>query len=64
MSPEDALAAMDMLRAKRMVPIHWGAFRLSLEPMGEPTRRPEDVLKKRGLNPRVVLLQPGEKTQI
>lgn len=64
MSPEDALKAMEMLRAKRMVPIHWGAFRLSLEPVEEPARRFLRLLEERKLNPQAILLQPGEKILI
>jgi L-ascorbate metabolism protein UlaG (beta-lactamase superfamily) len=61
MDPKDALEAMEMLRAKRMVPIHWGAFRLSLEPMDEPPRRFLHLLRERKINPKAILLQPGEK---
>lgn len=64
MSPEDALKAMEMLRAKRMIPIHWGAFRLSLEPMEEPPQRFRQLLKERKINPKAVLLPPGGKIQI
>ena len=64
MSPEDALEAMEMLRAKRMVPIHWGAFRLSLEPVEEPARRFLHLLEERRINPKAILLQPGEKILI
>jgi L-ascorbate metabolism protein UlaG (beta-lactamase superfamily) len=64
MSPEDALKAMEMLRAKRMVPIHWGAFRLSLEPVEEPPRHFLRLLQERKINPKAVLLQPGERILI
>jgi len=64
MSPEDALKAMRMLRAKRMVPIHWGAFRLSLEPVEEPPQKFMHLLQERRINPKAVLLQPGEKIRI
>jgi len=64
MSPEDALKAMEMLRAKRMVPIHWGAFRLSLEPVEEPAQKFLHLLEERRINPKAILLQPGEKVLI
>ncbi len=64
MSPEDALAAMEMLKAKRMVPIHWGAFRLSLESIEEPPQRFQRLLRERRINPRALLLQPGERIRI
>ncbi len=61
MSPEDALRAMEMLRAKRMAPIHWGAFRLSLEPPGEPSRQFQQVAEEKGLDPKVIFWKPGER---
>ena len=64
MNPEDSLEAMEMLRAKRMVPIHWGAFRLSLEPMQQPPQKFLKLLGVRKINPRAVLLQPGQRIQI
>ena len=63
MSPEDALTAMEWLGAKRMVPIHWGAFRLSLESVKSPPRRFADLLHERRMNPRAILLRPGESVQ-
>ena len=64
LSPEDALDALEFLRARAMVPIHWGTFRLSLEPMDEPPRKLTRLADDRGLEDRVFLLQPGERHQI
>jgi L-ascorbate metabolism protein UlaG (beta-lactamase superfamily) len=64
MSPEDALKAMEMLQAKRMVPIHWGAFRLSFESVEEPARHFLHLLQERKINPQAVLLQPGGRILI
>jgi L-ascorbate metabolism protein UlaG (beta-lactamase superfamily) len=64
MSPEDAFEAMEMLRTKRMVPIHWGAFRLSLESILDPPQRFLNLLITRKMNPHAILLQPGGKIQI
>jgi L-ascorbate metabolism protein UlaG (beta-lactamase superfamily) len=61
MNPEDALIAMKMLGAKRMAPIHWGAFRLSMEPPDEPPRRFRQIVEEKGFNPQVTLWRPGEK---
>ena len=36
MSPEDAVQAFIDLKAKHFVPIHWGTFKISDEPMREP----------------------------
>ncbi len=61
MSPEDALEAVEMLRAKKMVPIHWGVFRLSLEAIDEPPRRLLELVAQRKPGSEIVLLQPGER---
>jgi L-ascorbate metabolism protein UlaG (beta-lactamase superfamily) len=39
MSPEDAAQAFRELGAKTLIPIHWGTFHLSDEPMAEPPLR-------------------------
>lgn len=60
MAPEDALDALDQLRARWLVPIHHSTFRLSLEPMREPPERLAAEATRRGLIERVRLLAPGE----
>jgi L-ascorbate metabolism protein UlaG (beta-lactamase superfamily) len=64
LAPEDALDALEILGARTMVPIHWGTYNLSWEPFDEPPRRLLEFSRKRGLEDRVRLLQPGEKTTI
>ena len=39
MNPEQALDALSVLRARAMVPMHWGAFQLTDEPLLEPIER-------------------------
>jgi L-ascorbate metabolism protein UlaG (beta-lactamase superfamily) len=39
MDPEEAVQACQDLRARVMVPMHWGTFRLSREPAMEPIER-------------------------
>lgn len=39
LNPEDALLAFGALDAGAMLPIHWGTFKLTDEPMEEPPRR-------------------------
>ncbi len=39
MCPEEAGVAWEMLRARVMVPMHWGTYRLSSEACGEPPER-------------------------
>ncbi len=60
MTPENCVKAMHVLKAKRMIPIHWGAFRLSLEPLDEPVKRLEKAARQAGIEPSIVVLKPGE----
>jgi len=64
LSPEDALDAFESLGAGVMVPIHWGTFNLSWEPFDEPPRRLMDEARRRGLEKKIRLLQPGEGAEI
>ena len=36
LSPADALEAFRRLRARRLIPIHWGSFRMALDAVDEP----------------------------
>jgi len=55
MSPDDALAAYldlthDAPRLPRCLPIHWGTFRLTDEPVDEPPQRFADLWRSAGLD--------------
>ncbi len=39
MGPEEAVEAARLLDARRLVAMHWGTFRLTDEPIGEPPER-------------------------
>lgn len=64
MDPLDALAALIDLRAKAMVPIHWGSFRLSLEPLDEPPKILSVYSQKFGLVDKVHILNNGESYSV
>jgi L-ascorbate metabolism protein UlaG (beta-lactamase superfamily) len=59
--PRDALDVFSDVRARAMIPIHWGTFDLADEPLDEPPRLLEQVARERGLGPdRVWILRHGE----
>jgi N-acyl-phosphatidylethanolamine-hydrolysing phospholipase D len=59
--PEEALQVFQDVRARALVPIHWGTFDLAEEPIEEPPRRLEAAARTRGLGPdRVWILAHGE----
>jgi len=59
-NPEDALRAFSDLQAKHMIPIHFGSFRLSLEPMEEPPALLATLAEEQSITNRVHILKNGE----
>ena len=62
-SPEDAMQAFVDLKAHCMIPMHYGTFRLSHEPMEEPIDRLLADADARGITRQVLVLEEG-KTKI
>ncbi|MGO9517266.1 MAG: MBL fold metallo-hydrolase [Candidatus Korobacteraceae bacterium] len=58
-SPEDALQAFLDLGARWMVPMHYGSFRLSYEPMDEPVPRLLADARRRGIERNICVLEEG-----
>ncbi len=60
MNPSEAVRAFQDLRAKHMTIIHWGTFRLGLDPVHFPPIHVREEMEKKGLNDRFLLLNHGE----
>ena len=58
MSPEDAVQAFVDLGARRLLPMHWGTFKLTDEPLDEPPRRLNAEWQRRGLPPEALSILP------
>ena len=58
--PEEALQGFLDLGARRMIPMHYGTFRLSQEPMDEPVERLMAAAKLAGVASSVSILPEGE----
>ena len=58
-SPGDATRAFLDLNARWMVPMHYGSFRLSHEPIDEPLQLLEYEARQAGIEDRVVVLEEG-----
>jgi L-ascorbate metabolism protein UlaG (beta-lactamase superfamily) len=58
-NPEDALQAFEDMQGRYMVPIHWGTFRLSDEPIHEPPVWLARLCTDNGFDGRVQILQHG-----
>lgn len=59
-SPEDALRAFFDTGARQMIPMHYGTFRLSEEPLEEPLSRLAEAARRTGVSDRVIALGEGE----
>src|SRR3989454_352945 len=58
-SPADATRAFVDLNARWMVPMHYGTFRLSHEPMEEPLQLLDHAARQAGVQDRVLVLTEG-----
>jgi L-ascorbate metabolism protein UlaG (beta-lactamase superfamily) len=61
MGPEDAGRAWEILGARTLVAMHWGTYKLTDEPIGEPPERARAWFAERGHAPdRLWVLDVGE----
>ena len=47
------------LEAKMMIPMHYGSFKLSFEDLAEPPRWLRELVKKEGIEEKVVFMDEG-----
>ncbi len=59
MNPEEAVQTFLDVKAKHLVPIHWGTFKISDEPMSEPPLLLRQAAEQEGLMDRVHILDNG-----
>jgi L-ascorbate metabolism protein UlaG (beta-lactamase superfamily) len=59
MGPDQAIKAFKALRARCLVPMHYGSFRLSFEDMDEPPRWLTELAAEEGISNQVKILQEG-----
>jgi len=58
-SPEDALQGFVEMGARHMIPMHYGTFKLSQEPVDEPVQRLLAASRRMGVSDRVHVLEEG-----
>lgn len=58
-SPEDALRGFVDMKARYMVPMHFGTFKLSQEPIDEPVKRLISSSRRLGIEDQVHILEEG-----
>ena len=59
MGPDDAIKVFKDIRAKTLVPMHYGSFRLAFEDMDEPPRWLKQLAHEHGVSKRLVFLEEG-----
>jgi L-ascorbate metabolism protein UlaG (beta-lactamase superfamily) len=59
MGPDEAIKVFKELKAKWLVPMHYGSFRLSFEDLDEPPRWLRQLAEKEGLMSKVRVLEEG-----
>jgi L-ascorbate metabolism protein UlaG (beta-lactamase superfamily) len=59
MNPEQAVRAFKELKAKLMIPMHYGSFRLSYEPVEEPVQRLRNEIARHKLEDAVMIMDEG-----
>lgn len=59
-SPNDAVKAFHEIGAKKLIPMHYGTFDLSDEPIGDPEKVLREINEKGAVNGQVLFLKPGE----
>ncbi|RYD33647.1 MAG: MBL fold metallo-hydrolase [Verrucomicrobiaceae bacterium] len=62
MNPEEAVAAFNDMKAKHMIPMHYGTFPLGGELMHEPLERLARITKSSGLIGRITVPGEGDPT--
>jgi N-acyl-phosphatidylethanolamine-hydrolysing phospholipase D len=60
LSPEETVQAFEDLKARLLVPMHWGTFELNREPFREPPDRLMAEAFRHGLEEHVAQLSPGQ----
>ncbi|MBI4412016.1 MAG: MBL fold metallo-hydrolase [Deltaproteobacteria bacterium] len=60
LNPEEALRAFNDLKAKKMIPIHWGGFRLAMDKVNEPIEWLKKLITGKPVADSAAILQPGE----
>jgi len=59
MGPEEALKAFKDIKAKFLIPMHYGSFKLSFESLSEPPQRLNELAQKEGLSQHITFLEEG-----
>lgn len=60
LDPQSSLQAFQDLKAKTMIPTHWGAFRLGLDRVDETIKTFKEITQDKPIASSIKILQPGQ----
>jgi L-ascorbate metabolism protein UlaG (beta-lactamase superfamily) len=60
MNPEEAVRTFMELKAKTLIPMHYGSFRLGYEPMDEPLKRLQKSAREHGIADKLLVMTEGK----
>lgn len=63
-SPKEAVEAFNILNAKNFIPMHYGTYDISNEPLGEPIRKMRKMHEQGKINGKFIELAIGEALAI
>jgi L-ascorbate metabolism protein UlaG (beta-lactamase superfamily) len=64
MSPKDSIKAVNALKAKHMIPMHYGTFDLSDEPLGDPIHVLKEEEEKQHVHSKIMYVCTGEVIEV
>jgi L-ascorbate metabolism protein UlaG (beta-lactamase superfamily) len=64
LNPKTALQAFLDLRAGRLIPMHWGTFKISDEPLREPPKLLKEIAQQEGIEEKISILENGESVVV
>jgi len=59
MNPEEAVRAFLELKGQKLIPMHYGTFRLGFEPLDEPPQRLLSSARANAVEDKVLLMTEG-----
>jgi N-acyl-phosphatidylethanolamine-hydrolysing phospholipase D len=63
LNPEEAIAVLEDIGGRLMIPVHWGTFTFNREPFDEPPRRLRSAAVNRGIAERIAVLSIGQSLE-
>lgn len=64
LTPADAVRIMEETGAKKMIPIHWGTFKMGFEEPNAPMETLKQIVADRNFADRVAILKHGEQLSL